>query len=92
MYWESIRHGLGLGLRRFDLGRSTLGSRDVQSSRSSGGRRPEILQWHYLLSSGAKLPNLSNSNPRFSLAIKLWQRLPLAMTRTLGPMIVTGIP
>lgn len=91
MYWESIRHGLRLGLRRFDLGRSTLGS-GTYRFKEQWGAKPEILQWHYLLPSGAKLPNLSNSNPRFSMAIKLWQRLPLAMTRTLGPLIVRDIP
>jgi len=91
MYWESIRHALRLGLRRFDLGRSSLGSGTFRF-KEQWGARPEALQWHYLLSSGAKLPNLSNSNPKFSMAIKLWQRLPLAMTRALGPLIVRDIP
>ncbi|ACU90298.1 FemAB family XrtA/PEP-CTERM system-associated protein [Desulfomicrobium baculatum] len=91
MYWESIRHALRLGLRRFDLGRSSLGSGTFRF-KEQWGARPEILQWHYLLPSGAKLPNLSNSNPKFSMAIRLWQRLPLAMTRALGPLIVRDIP
>jgi FemAB-related protein (PEP-CTERM system-associated) len=91
MYWESIRHALRLGLRRFDLGRSSFGSGTFRF-KEQWGAKPETLQWHYLLPSGAKLPNLSNSNPKFSMAIRLWQRLPLAMTRALGPLIVRDIP
>jgi FemAB-related protein (PEP-CTERM system-associated) len=91
MYWESIRHALRMRLRRFDLGRSSLSSGTFRF-KEQWGARPEILQWHYLLPSGAKLPNLSNSNPKFSMAIKLWQRLPLAMTRAFGPLIVRDIP
>ena len=91
MYWESIRHALRLGLRRFDLGRSSFCSGTFRF-KEQWGAKPETLQWHYLLPSGAKLPNLSNSNPKFSMAIRLWQRLPLAMTRALGPLIVRDIP
>jgi FemAB-related protein (PEP-CTERM system-associated) len=91
MYWESIRHGLRLGLRRFDLGRSSPSSGTFRF-KEQWGARPETLQWHYLLPSGTKLPNLSNSNPRFSMAIRLWQRLPLAVTRVFGPLIVRNIP
>jgi uncharacterized RDD family membrane protein YckC len=31
-------------------------------------------------------------NPRYRLAIRAWQRLPVGLTRLLGPAIVKGIP
>ena len=31
-------------------------------------------------------------NPRYQRVIRLWQKLPLAITRFFGPMIVRGIP
>lgn len=91
MYWEAIRLGLRLGLRRFDLGRSSPGSGTFRF-KEQWGARPETLQWHYLLPAGAELPNLGTGNPRFSLAIGLWRRLPLPVTRVLGPLIVRDIP
>jgi hypothetical protein len=31
-------------------------------------------------------------DPRFALAIRVWQRLPLVVTRVLGPPIVRHLP
>lgn len=91
MYWEAIRHGVSLGLARFDLGRSTLGAGTFRF-KEQWGARPEGLQWHYILPPGESLPDLTNQNPKYSLAISAWQRLPLALTRVLGPGIVRCIP
>ena len=39
-----------------------------------------------------ELPNVSPANPKFQFAIALWQKLPLAVTLRVGPMIVRAIP
>lgn len=91
MYWESIRHGLCLGLGHFDLGRSTPGAGTFKF-KEQWGAKPQALAWHYLLPQGGTLPDLTNQNPKYSLAIDLWQRLPLAVTRLIGPPIVRCIP
>jgi FemAB-related protein (PEP-CTERM system-associated) len=91
MYWEAIRHGISLGLVRFDLGRSTLGAGTFKF-KQQWGAKPEGLQWHYILPPGESLPDLTNRNPKYSLAITAWQHLPLALTRVLGPGIVRCIP
>ena len=39
-----------------------------------------------------ELPNVSPANPKYQLAIALWQKLPLAVTMRVGPMIVRAIP
>ena len=36
--------------------------------------------------------DLRTDNPRYSRVIRLWQRLPVRVTRVLGPSIVRGIP
>jgi FemAB-related protein (PEP-CTERM system-associated) len=91
MYWECIRHGITLGLGRFDLGRSTLGAGTFKF-KEQWGAKPEGLAWHYLLPKGGTLPDLTNKNPKYSLAIEMWQRLPLPVTRFIGPAIVRCIP
>jgi FemAB-related protein (PEP-CTERM system-associated) len=91
MYWEAIRHGLALGLKRFDLGRSTPGA-GTYRFKEQWGARPQELRWHYILPQGAELPDLTNQNPKFSLAINVWRRLPLPLTRLIGPGIVRCIP
>ena len=91
MYWESIRHGVALGLERFDLGRSTPGAGTFKFKEQWGAKQ-EALAWHYLLPAGEKLPDLTNRNPKYSLAIEMWQRLPLPVTRLIGPPIVRCIP
>ncbi|MDP3431307.1 MAG: FemAB family PEP-CTERM system-associated protein, partial [Desulfomicrobium sp.] len=91
MYWECIRHGIALGLSRFDLGRSTPGAGTFKF-KEQWGAKPEVLAWHYLLPKGGTLPNLTNQNPKYSLAIDMWQRLPLPVTRLIGPPIVRCIP
>jgi len=91
MYWEAIRHGLGNGLKRFDLGRSTPGA-GTYRFKAQWGAEPQELRWHYILPQGAAMPDLTNQNPKFSLAISLWKRLPLPVTRVIGPGIVRCIP
>jgi hypothetical protein len=37
-------------------------------------------------------PDHSPKNPRFKLAISLWQRLPVAIANRIGPVVVRNIP
>jgi hypothetical protein len=39
-----------------------------------------------------RLPELSPKNPKFDLAIRAWQRLPLPVATALGPFVVRNIP
>ena len=41
---------------------------------------------------GGGEPDLSPSNPKYQTAIRVWQRLPVPVTKVLGPMIVRNIP
>jgi hypothetical protein len=38
------------------------------------------------------MPNLSPSNPRYEMAIRAWTRLPVWLTRLIGPPIVRRLP
>lgn len=91
LYWEAIRFAIGHGFARFDFGRSTPGEGTFRFKKQWGAE-PHQLHWNYLVSAGQPLPELSPSNPKYRLAIGIWQRLPLALTNLLGPPIVRNIP
>jgi serine/alanine adding enzyme len=91
LYWETIRFAIGRGFRRFDFGRSTPGE-GTYNFKKQWGALPVPLHWQYLLGEGAPLPQLNADNPKYRLAIRVWQRLPVALTKLLGPRIVRNIP
>ena len=91
LYWEALKHAIEQGGRRFDFGRSTTDSGTYRFKRQWGAQ-PTQLYWHYWLPRSAALPALNPDNPKYRLAIRLWQRLPLAVANRLGPRIVRYLP
>ncbi|WP_224981902.1 FemAB family XrtA/PEP-CTERM system-associated protein [Geomonas agri] len=91
LYWEAIRLAIREGARRFDFGRSTPGE-GTYNFKKQWGAEPVPLYWQYLLRQGTSLPELNPSNPKYRMAVKGWQKLPVALTRLVGPAIVRNIP
>ncbi len=91
LYWEAITRAARDGLSEFCFGRSTEGSGPHRFKRQWGAV-PTPLAWEYILPPGRDLPGLNPDNPKYRLAVWLWQRLPLAWTKKLGPPIVRHIP
>jgi FemAB-related protein (PEP-CTERM system-associated) len=91
LYWEMLRAAVEGGCARFDFGRSSPGSNTFEFKRQWGAE-PHAQTWEYWLAAGGPLPDMSPQNPRVQLAVDLWRRLPLAVTRAVGPWIVRNIP
>ena len=91
LYWRMIERAIEDGFSVFDFGRSTPGQGTFHFKRQWGAE-PTALHWEYCLAPGVPVPNLSPSNPRFDVAIAIWKRLPLPLTRALGPRIVRSLP
>ena len=91
LYWEAIQFGIRQGMRTFDFGRSTPGE-GTYRFKAQWGATAQPLVWEYWIKDGGSLPNISPTNAKFSLAIKLWKKLPLAVANLLGPPIVRVIP
>lgn len=91
LYWEMLRFGIDGGFRSFDFGRSTP-EEGTYLFKQQWGARPVPLYWEYWLGPGAQVPDRSPKNPKFSLALEAWKRLPVTVTRAIGPLIVRGIP
>jgi FemAB-related protein (PEP-CTERM system-associated) len=91
MYWELMRSAASRGYQTFDFGRSKRGSGSYEFKRGWGmSERP--LPYKYLLVRGKELPNLNPTNPKFRMLIEIWKRLPLSLTKLIGPRIVRHLP
>jgi FemAB-related protein (PEP-CTERM system-associated) len=91
LYWEAIRFAIGRGCSAFDFGRSTP-DEGTYNFKKQWGAEPVQLYWQYLLEAGQGLPELNPKNPKFGAAIRIWRKLPVGLTRLLGPGIVRNIP
>ena len=91
LYSAALEFGCGAKYRVFDFGRSTPGS-GTYHFKQQWGAKPFPLHWYYWLSNGGALPEISPQNPKFRLAIEVWKRLPVSITRIVGPAIVRNIP
>jgi FemAB-related protein (PEP-CTERM system-associated) len=90
MYWKLLERAVQCGQTVFDFGRSTLDG-NTYRFKKQWGSIPEPAVWQYYLR-GGEAGELRPDNPRYQRLIRLWQRLPLSVTRWLGPRIVRGIP
>lgn len=91
LYWDTIQHAVSSGCDVFDMGRSTP-NEGTFKFKQQWGAEPLPLHWEYQLQPAQRMPNVNPANPNFQLAIALWQKLPLALTMRVGPMIVRAIP
>ena len=91
LYWTALEWAISQGYSRVDLGRCTPGGGVYEFKRQ--WQCEEVpLHWYYWLAPGVRTPELRPSNPRFRLAVRVWQKLPLGVANWLGPRIVRSIP
>ena len=91
LYWDAIQYAQAAGATVFDMGRSTPNEGTFRF-KAQWGAEAVPLHWEYQLLTAGAMPNVSPANPKFQLAIAVWQKLPLALTMRVGPMIVRAIP
>ena len=90
LYWRMIEAAYAHGCRQFDMGRSEVGSSQLKF-KANWAPREVGLCYNYDLVKLRAIPRLDPRNPRFRLAIASWQRLPLFVTRALGPHLISGV-
>lgn len=91
MYWELIKWAGEQGFRTFDFGRSKKGT-GAFAFKSQWNMDAEQLDYQVFLVKRKTVPNFSPVNPKFEMAIRLWQNLPLSVTKLLGPSAVRLFP
>jgi serine/alanine adding enzyme len=91
LYWKLFCFAGQQQYKVFDFGRSTIGS-GTHDFKLQWGATTVPLYWDYWLPDGKDLPGLNPDNPKYKLAIRIWQKLPIPVTRLIGPHIVRCLP
>ena len=91
MYLSILRWGRENGFRTFDFGRSKRGT-GAYAFKARWGMTEVPLAYQYHLVRAKELPNVSPANPKYQALIEVWKRMPLPLTRILGPRIIRRIP
>lgn len=90
MYHQLLCRAIDRGSRRFDFGRSSEGS-GTYRFKEQWGAKPLATVWQYYVRRG-DINIVRPDSPQFKRRIAFWQRLPVWLTRLVGPPIVRGIP
>ncbi len=91
LYWNCLKYACEQSYGTFDFGRSTLDAPTFKFKKQWGAE-PVSHNWHYWLDGKQDVPQLNPQNPKFKLAIATWQRLPLFVTKLVGPVIAKHLP
>lgn len=91
LYWTALQVAIGRGSRTFDFGRST---RDAGTHlfKLQWGSVTEDLPWYYVLGSRAEVPAAVTARKDSQAFQAMWSRLPLALTRLIGPRLARRLP
>ncbi len=90
LYWKMIEASCKHGCSHFDMGRSEMGGPHLAFKMNWG---PEVitLRYNYYLRRLKEIPHVHPRNPRYRIAIAIWRRLPLFVSKRLGPRLMTGL-
>ena len=91
LYWEVLSYSIEQGYAQFDFGRSTINA-GTYRFKKQWGAKPTQLYWHYWLDEGQDVPKMNPDNPKYKLVIGIWQKLPVWLTKIIGPPIVKNLP
>ncbi len=89
--WKAIEYYCAEGMQVYDFGRSTVGS-GQHTFKERWGATAIDLCWQYWTAPGKDLHLAKPDDPRYRRKTEMWKRLPLGLTRVLGPRISCGLP
>jgi FemAB-related protein (PEP-CTERM system-associated) len=85
LYWTMLEYACQHGYRRFDFGRSTPDEGTFRF-KQQWGAVPVPLYWQHLYLDGRD-GSSGGGKEKFSRMIEIWQKLPVSVTRLLGPRV-----
>ena len=90
-YWELMTHAVDRGMRFYDYGRSKKGTGPYRF-KTHWGFEPTPLHYQFYLNKATELPGLNPLNPKYKRKIEAWKKLPLSLSKIIGPHLVKNIP
>ena len=91
LYWSVIKYYCLLDAKIFDFGRCTIDG-PTYKFKKQWDPTPVELFYQYWSSPAHKANILSPDNPKFKRKVEIWKRMPLWLTRVLGPKISRNLP
>lgn len=91
LWWKLIERAVEANCTTFDFGRSKKGSGNFDFKKK-WNPQVESLNYQVRLFERKDPPNFSPANPKFEKAANLWKKLPLGLTRIVGPHVVRWFP
>lgn len=92
IYQRLAERAVEMGCRLFDFGRSRLDNRGCCDFKRFQGFEPTPLGYQCDVQPGGSAPNLTPSNPKFSIPRKVWPVLPSWVTCRLGAWLSKHVP
>jgi len=86
LYWTMIELARNSGYSFFEFGRSSPEEGPYQFKKQWGPKFTP-LHWHYISLTGKPVVEPGSEKSKFEKAIRFWQKLPLSVTKIIGPMI-----
>jgi FemAB-related protein (PEP-CTERM system-associated) len=83
LYWEMLTYAISKRYHSFDFGRSTPGE-GTFNFKEQWGAIPQQLYWYHL---GQSSNDDSNNDTKKEKFINVWRKLPLPVTKAIGPII-----
>ncbi|MES2290592.1 MAG: FemAB family XrtA/PEP-CTERM system-associated protein [Pseudomonadota bacterium] len=90
MYFALMRHARIRGCTRFDFGRSKAGT-GAAAFKHNWGFEGQPLTYASRTAAGTEKRSVNPLDPKYSLKVKLWSKLPLPVANTIGPWIARGL-
>ena len=90
MYWEVMRRAVEKGCRVFDFGRSKVDTGSYRFKKH-WGFEPQPLNYEYFLVKATEMPDLNPNNPKYAFFINTWKKLPIGISRAIGPWLAKGL-
>ena len=90
LYWTMLEYACDNGYSYFDFGRSSP-DEGTYKFKKQWGAEPIPLHWHYILLNGQPIIEETSEKSKFEKAIHFWKKLPVRVTKIIGPMIRKNI-
>ena len=90
LYWTMLEYACNHGYRKFDFGRSSP-DEGTYKFKEQWGARPSTLHWHYISLKSQAITKDTSEKAKFERAIHYWRKMPVSITKIIGPIIRKNI-
>ncbi len=86
VYWTLMERAAAKGCTTFDFGRSKTGT-GAADYKKHWGFEGVPLEYQFHLFGGNEMPDINPNNPKYARFVRMWQKLPFAATKIIGPQL-----